>query len=133
MTELNTEHSPTSRRLYGKELPTHNSGWFRKLTSPSITTSFQSSMQWSVTTALIVCENVFYYGAINLSCWLCDVLHMLHGKVPFCFEIFPDEHSALTVWSSNGHLFPALPLADISLFPSFCLCKEEWNVMELHS
>lgn len=106
VTKLNTENSPNSGGLYGKELPTRNSGWLRRLTSPSITTGFQSSMQWSVTTALIACENIFYYGVINLSCWLCDILHMLHEKVPFCSEVFPDEHACSTGWSSKGHPFP---------------------------
>lgn len=106
MTKLNTENSPNSRGLYGKGLPTRNSGWLRRLTSPSITMSFQSSMQWSVTTALIACEKIFYYGVINLSCWLYDILHMLHGKVPFCSEVFPDGHACCTGWSSKGHSFP---------------------------
>lgn len=129
---MNTENSPNSRALYGKGRPTRNSGWLRKLTSPSITMSFQSSMQWSVTTALIACENIFYYRVINLSCWLCDILHMRRGKVPFCSEVFLDEQACTTGWSSKGHPFSALPLAKTGIIPSFHLCMEEWNVMELH-
>lgn len=30
-----------------------------------------------------------------------------------------------------GTPFPALSLAETSIIPSFCLCTEEWNVMEL--
>lgn len=39
--------------------------------------------------------------------------------------------SAFTGWSSDGHLFLALSLTEISIILTFHLCMEEWNVMEL--
>lgn len=106
VTKLTTENSSSSRGLDGKELPTHNSGWLRKLTSPSITMSFQSSVQWSVTTALMACETDFIMGplicpagyVIFSICWL--------GKCPSALMPFLMTTPALTGWGSHGHPFP---------------------------
>lgn len=85
---------------------THNSGWLRKLTSPSITVSFQSSVQWSVTTALIACETYFIMGSL-----ICPADYVMFSicymrKCPSAPTSFLMSIPALTGWRSNGHPFP---------------------------
>lgn len=113
VTKVNTGSSLSSRGLYRNELPTYNSGWLRKLTSPSIITHFQFHMQWSVTTVLRACENIFYDGVINLSCCLWCSPYVTCSSLLSSFLI---RTSAFIGWSSDGHPFAWQRLASFQHF-----------------
>lgn len=127
MTKPNTENCPSSRGLYRKELPTQNSSW---LTSPSITMSFQSSMQWSVTTSLIACETCFIMGLL-----ICPAGYVMFsicymGKCPSALTSFLMSSPALTGWSSNGHPVPCSVLGRDKHHLITFLCMQgrvEWH------